>query len=219
MLRVPSQKCTQITEKTFRPDDDAQLVNRIVRHLKRHKLTIKFPKLDRKSLHIRAYADASHAGNMDLSSQLGIVVTLCDKNNQCSVIGYKSYKCRRITRSAIASECHALADAFDYAFMLKHDLEVLLQQPIPIQMLTDSKGLFDVIVKAGKTAERRLMIDIAACRQAYERHEIGDIAFTRSEYNLADCMTKIMHPAQLMNVMRTAHLEHPVEQWIIRNIS
>ncbi len=172
--------------------------------------------MDRKSLRMRAYADASHAKNRDLSSQLGIVVVLCDKNNRCSLIGCKSYKCQRVTRSALASERHALADAFDYAYMLKHDLESLLRRNVPIQMFTDCKSLFDVIVKASRTAERRLIIDIAACREAYERHEIADIGFLRSGFNLADCMTKIMRPTQLMEVMQTAHLEHPVEQWVIR---
>eukprot|EP00171_Calliarthron_tuberculosum_P008498 IDg8498t1 len=128
-----------------------------------------------------------------------------------NIIGYRSYKCRRVTRSAMASECHALADAFDYSFMLKFDLESMLQQEIPLQIFTDSRSLFDVIVKATKTSERRLMIDVAACREAYERHEIADIGLIRSEHNLADCFTKVMLPVQLMIVMATAKLNHPVE--------
>ncbi len=83
-------------------------------------------------------------------------------------------------------------------------------------MLTDGKSLFDVIVKSAKTAERRLMIDVAACREAFDRHEIADIGLIRSEYNLADCMTKIMLPKQLMKVTSTGYLSHPIEQWVIR---
>ena len=78
--------------------------------------------------------------------------------------------------------------------MLNYDIEQLLNQRIPVQMFTDSKSLFDVIVRASTTSERRLMIDISATRQAYERHEIADIGLISSEYNLADCMTKIIAP-------------------------
>ncbi len=116
----------------------------------------------------------------------------------------------------MASECHALADVLDYSILLKHDLETLLKQVIPIQIMTDSKSLFDVIIKSTKTAERKLIIDIAACREAYERHKKRCIAHIKSQYNLADCFTKIMLPTQLMEVMKTAYLSHPVEQWMIR---
>ncbi len=93
------------------------------------------------------------------------MITLCDAKDRCSVIAYRSYKCQRVTRPALASECHALADCFDFAMMMKHDLEALFRQVIPLQMMTDSKSLFDVILKSTKTAERRLMIDVAACRE------------------------------------------------------
>ncbi len=209
-------QCAQVTQKEYDREHDPRQLNRIIRHLKRHKVKVKFPQLDRKTLHIRAYSDASHANNRDMSSQLGIVVALCDGNNRCCIIGYRSYKCQRVTRSAMASECHAFADAFDFAFILKHDLETLLSQIIPIQMLNDNKSLFDIIVKASRTTERRLMIDVAACREAYEKNEIADIGYIQSQYNLADCMTKIMPPKQLLHVMESATLSHPIAQWIIR---
>ncbi len=80
----------QNAQNLFRPIEDAKQENKITRHLKKHKLKILYPKLDRKSLHIRAYADASHANNRDLSSQYGIVITLCDAKDRCSVIAYRS---------------------------------------------------------------------------------------------------------------------------------
>ncbi len=109
----------QVIEEIFDPAEDAKGLNRITRHLKKHNLRTKFPHLDRKSLHTIAYSDASHANNRDLSSQLGIVIALCDKKNRCAIVGYRSYKYQRVTRSAIALECHALADVFDYAYLLK----------------------------------------------------------------------------------------------------
>ena len=212
-------KLSQITEKGFDLDSDPKLTNKIIRHLKKHSVVLHYPKLDRKTLHLRTYADSSHANNKDLSTQLGFIICLCDSKNNVAIISYRSYKCRRKTRSALASECHAFADAFDYSYLLKYDIEQLLQQRIPLQMFTDSKSLFDVIVRASMTSERRLMIDISATREAYERHEIADIGLIGSEHNLADCMTKIMAPKQLLHVLSTKKLNHPVKQYVIRKSS
>ena len=98
---------------------------------------------------------------------------MTQKNNVA--ISYRSFKFKRKRRSALESEFHAFADAFDYPNLLKHDFEQLLQQRIPLQMFTDSKYLFDVIVRASMTSERRLVIDISATREAYECIETADI--------------------------------------------
>jgi hypothetical protein len=43
------------------------------------KRNIIFCKLDVKSLHVVFYSDASFAGNLDLSSQIGVIILLKDK--------------------------------------------------------------------------------------------------------------------------------------------
>ncbi len=82
----------QVTQKEFNEVQDPKQMNRIIRHLKRHKLSILFPALDRKSLHIRAYPDACHANNREHSSRLGFVITLCDGHSRCAIIACDSYK-------------------------------------------------------------------------------------------------------------------------------
>ena len=83
-------------------------------------------------------------------------------------------------------------------------------------MFTDSKSLFDVIVSASMTSERRFMIDISETREACERNEIADIGLIGSEHNLADCITRIMAPKQSLHVLSTQKLNHPVKQYVIR---
>ena len=153
--------------KVFHMDFDVKLLNKIVRHLQKHSVVHHYPKLDRKTLQIRIYADSSHPNNKDLITQLGFIVCLSDAKDNVAIISYRSYKYRRIIRSALASECHAFADAFDYLYLVKYDLEQLLQQRITIQMFTDSKSLFGVIIRASKNSERRLIIDITAAMEAY----------------------------------------------------
>jgi hypothetical protein len=99
--------------------------------------------------------------------------------------------------------------------MIRHDLEDLLQQAIPLGMFTDFKCLLDVLTRATYTAERRLMIDAKAARQDYPHQDISDIGLIRSEFNNADTLTKQMVPTQLYGAM-AGRLCSLVAQWILR---
>ena len=69
------------------------------------------------------------------------------------------------------------------------------------------------------TSERLLMVDVLATREPYERNEIAYIELISSEYNLADSMTKIMAPKQLLCVIRITKLIHPINQCVLRRSS
>ncbi len=116
----------------------------------------------------------------------------------------------------MAGEVYAFADAFDTAFILKHDLERIYHQHLPLVMLTDSKQMFDVITRASHTTEKRLMIDVAAAREAYNRHEISNVGLVQSEHNIADGLTKPGQCAAMSAMMKTAKDVNPVQQWITR---
>jgi len=51
--------------------------------------------------------------------------------------------------------------------MLRHDLERMYDQHLPLVMQSGSKQTFDFITRASHTTEKRLMIDLAAAREAY----------------------------------------------------
>jgi hypothetical protein len=52
-----------------------------------------FCKMDVKSLHGVFYSDASFAGNLDLSSQIGGIILLKDKHGKAHVLHWFSKKC------------------------------------------------------------------------------------------------------------------------------
>ena len=131
-------------------------------------------------------------------------------------IAFKSYKARRVVRSAMAGEVIAFSDMFDVAATLAEELRTIYNRTIPLQLLTDSKGLFDIVSKGSKTSEKRLMLDIAAAREGFRDRIISDIGFVRSKANLADGLTKPMQQAALQTVLATGQLHISVEQWIIR---
>jgi hypothetical protein len=58
----------------------------------------------------------------------------------------------------------ALADGFDAAYSLKHDLQTVLKRSVDIFMY--SLSLFDVLTNLSTTAEKRLMIDLVVVKEA-----------------------------------------------------
>jgi hypothetical protein len=63
---------------------------------------------------------------------------------------------------------------FDVESVLKAILTKLLDNKtlISLILITDSKSLYDCLIRLGTTVEKRLMIDVMTLRQCYERREI-----------------------------------------------
>lgn len=116
----------------------------------------------------------------------------------------------------LGSELYAFCDGLDIGLAYSVALQPALGKRIPVRMYTDSKSLFDTITKRSQTSEKRLLIDLATVREAYRKKEIDNIAWIRSECNLADGMTKEKRKECLSRVLEKGILDHPVEQWIIR---
>jgi hypothetical protein len=54
-------------------------------------------------------------------------------------------------------------------------MEQLNLPKVPIVVCTNLRSLYDCLVKLSTTKEKRLIIDIMAMREAYERSELIDI--------------------------------------------
>jgi hypothetical protein len=96
------------------------------------------------TLRLTIYTDSSYANCEYLSSQIGFIVLLSDLSGNFVVLDYASKKTRRVVRSILGGEMLAFAEGFDRAFVIQHEMNILLGHRVPISMLTDSEGLFDV---------------------------------------------------------------------------
>lgn len=161
-----------------------------------------YVRLDLQKLKLYTMIDASFANNKDMSSQIGYVIVI---GNEVSSTGMKleicgnllhwsSTKCKRVTRSVLASEIYAMAHGVDIAISITTTINIVMQRlalpRVPIVVCTDSLSLYECLVKLGTTKEKRLMIDIMALREAYERGDLSDIRWIDGRDNLADAMTK-----------------------------
>eukprot|EP00168_Porphyra_purpurea_P020863 TRINITY_DN895_c0_g1_i6.p1 TRINITY_DN895_c0_g1~~TRINITY_DN895_c0_g1_i6.p1 ORF type:complete len:1091 (+),score=259.84 TRINITY_DN895_c0_g1_i6:1132-4404(+) len=209
-------KLAQVSEGGFEADA-VRDYNKLVRRAKDGRdQALRYLPLDTNTLQMRTYADASFAGNRDLSSQVGYVVLLCDASGRSHVLAYSSRKCKRVVRSAMAGEVYALTAAMDEAFVLRYDLETLYRRHIPLTIYTDSKQSFDVITRSTHPTEKRLLIDIAGLRESYTRREISSLGLVATEHNIADGMTKLKCGSALDCLLKTGIDATPVVQWIVR---
>ena len=90
-----------------------------------------------------------------------------------------------------------------------------MDPPSP-SVTTDSYSLYECLVKLGTTKEKRLMIDIMALRQSYERREIAEVRWIGGRSNPADAMTKGVPNRALESFINTNELKINVEGWVDR---
>ena len=125
---------------------------------------------------LMVFVDGSFANNKDLSSQLGFVLMLVNESADTNtftirgnVIHYSSTKCKRVTRSVLASEIYGMVNGFDIGIAIATTLRIITERlglpAITLVICTDSYSLYECIVKLGTTKEKRIMIDIMALRQ------------------------------------------------------
>ncbi|EFQ91980.1 hypothetical protein PTT_11032 [Pyrenophora teres f. teres 0-1] len=177
------------------------------------------------------FVDGSFANNKDLSSQLGFVLMLvnecADVDNTFSIHGniihYSLTKCKRVTQSVLASKIYSIVNGFNISIAIATTLRMITERlgisAIPLIVCTDSYSLYECLVKLGTTKEKRLMIDIMALRQSYERREITEIRWINGEDNPADAFTKASPNRALERFIDGNKLTVRVDGWVQRPTS
>lgn len=173
------------------------------------------------------FTDGSFANNQDLSSQIGFVMMLVNEELldteftiTGSMIHYSSTKCKRVTRSVLASEIYGMMTGFDIgistADTMRRITKTLGLPNIPVVICTDSRSLYDCLIRLGTTDEKRLMIDVMALREAYERREILEFRWINGKDNPADAMTKANPNGRLEEFISNNSLKIRIEGYVDR---
>lgn len=185
--------------------DDTKLLNKRLRwQIENKDKGLRFIKVNLSQAKFFVFVDASFANNKDFSSQIGFVIALVNETNNNddkhsfkisrNLLHWSSIKCKRVTRSILASELYATVHGVDSGIVIKTKIDKILEQlempPIPFVVCTDSYSLYDCLTKLGTTNEKRLMIDVMSLQQSYERREIAEIRWVDGRDNPADSMTK-----------------------------
>jgi hypothetical protein len=178
---------------------------------------LRFVSLDvnQNQLKLMIFTDAAFANTFDLHSQIDYVICLVDEVH-INLIHWSSIKCKRVIRSALTIELYAMINDFDVEAIIKSIIERMLQISLSLILLTDSKSLFDCLVKLDTTSEKWLMIDLMCLRQFYKRREIAEIRWIDEDSNLADAMTKFKFCNALISLIDTNFLNLKTTEWVER---
>ncbi|KAM4067659.1 cwf18 domain containing protein [Hirsutella rhossiliensis] len=159
--------------------------------------------IDLESAKIFVFTDGSFANNKDLSSQIGFVIIIANETAQSTdsfsirgnILHWSSTKCKRVTRSVLASEIYGLTSGFDLAFVIKQTVNTIAQR-LDLKQIRSSFAQIHIA-----SMKKRLMIDIMALRQAYESRDIAEIRWVNGADNPADAMTKASQTAPSRNLI------------------
>jgi len=69
-------------------------------------------------------------------------------------------KCKRVTRSILASELYSIAYSFNISGLVKSIINKALEIEVLLVIYIDSKSLYKYLVKLGTIREKRLIINI-----------------------------------------------------------
>lgn len=108
----------------------------------------------------------------------------------------------------------AFADAFDMAYVIKHDLRLIRKSYVPLTTRTDSLPLFALFSKASSTIEKRLNIDLQTVQDLYIKSEVQDVSYIRSEYDNADALAKVEKRSTAVEAIENFLWDHTLQKWI-----
>jgi hypothetical protein len=111
-----------------------------------------------------------------------------------NIIHWFSVKCKRITKSVLASEVYAMAEGVNMAVTIGITINRIIAKLgaplVSIVVCTNFLFFYECLMKLGTIKEKRLIINIMAIRQAYERQKVRDIRWINNKNNPADAMIK-----------------------------
>ena len=175
-----------------------------------------FIPLQRHSLRLLLFTDASFACTPNLKSRMGFVLVLGDTEGRANILPWGSQVCSRVTRSVMAAELLALVYGFDCAHVVQNSLCEILGFDVPIYAHVDSRTVFNTVAKHNSTLEKRLQNDVHSIRQSYRRGEIYSLSWISGKTNPADGLTKgpisASHP--LWRLMITNQYKAEPSGWV-----
>jgi hypothetical protein len=173
--------------------------------------------LNQSFLRLMIFTDSFFVNNRDLSSQIDYVICLID-DTHANILHWSSIKRKRVTRSILTAELFVMIHDFDVDSVLKSSLIKMFNKEVFISLIliTDSKFLYDCLIRLSITIEKRLMIDVMILRQFYERREITEVIWIHGINNSVDSMIKAKSSTTLKTMIDINQINLNITDWVKR---
>jgi len=162
------------------------------------------------------FIDASFTNNANNTLQISFIIAIADNSSSMNIVYWSSIKCKRVTRSVLASKLYAIAHRFNHGAVLKSTIEKILQVELPLILYIDSKSLYKYLIKLGSTQEKRLMVNLIYLRQLYKRRIITEIKWINGDLNPIDAIIKANACNALRNLINTNIINLNTKEWVER---
>ena len=184
-------------------------INKLVSKLRAEpKISLEYKSIDMETCQLFVYSDAAYGNLPRHGSQGGFIIFITDSSETVmNPIVWKSLKIERTCQSALSAEGLALVKAVDYAIFLQRTLSDMnvCTGHIPIKCFTDSKSLYEVLVRTRDPEEKKLLCILAPLRDSIERREMTIERISTKEMP-ADVLTKRGVNSKILRL----HLENNV---------
>lgn len=216
----------QITEERYNAEREESL--RILRKAQKVMLApgarggLHFVHIPPDHTEIDVCIDSAFAVNYEKSSQLDILVMIRNtKNGDVNVVHYASTKSKLVCKSVLAAGLFALVDGYDAGYAIRDTVRRLYgKEGIPLVIYTDSHTLYGLCIALLSTTERRLQIDLAMIREAYERREISHLLWISGSIKPADDLSKVDELCgALAQILATRKFNSPPQVWVTRDVA
>ncbi len=195
----------------------ATLNKRLQWQIDNHIKELRYVSLDSTKFQLMIFKNSFFANNRDLFSQIDYVICLIN-SKYVNVVHWSSIKCKRVTRSVLAAELHALAYDFDLDAAFKATLFAILDRFVFFVLCIDSKSLYDCLIKFDMTQKKRFIINVMSLRQSYERREITKIKWIHEVNNSIDFMIKIKTCSILKTLIDINKINMNTNEWVQRSV-
>ena len=170
---------------------DACRLNKVVNYLKGANNVVHFPCVDKKTIRVTTYSDASFNNLPNGGSQGGHLVFVNDANGNSCPISWSSTRIKRVVRSSLAAETLSLADSISTGTFVRELLKDIFPRAAenPIKAISDSKSIYDNVSTSHRVSDKGLTVDMNFIREKIDGGIIC-LEWVDGNEQLSDVLTK-----------------------------
>ena len=192
---------------------DCKALNKLCKQIVNDPMELKYWPLEGNP-RLRTMADAAFRNNSDKSSQRAMVIFMSDsrkeksRNSRGSLIFFESTKIKRTTLSTTVAELYALMKCYGTCQMLRGLIKDITGHSCELHMRTDANNLVTTASTTHVPEQQETIHMIQMLRKEACSGSIADLSHIRTQWCLADCLTKkSANPQALIDAVRQGILK------------